>query len=90
MDPVQQKEAIAAEALTGAATLPTRIPAMRHGLALPPWPSYSLPSLSLPLARTPWVNACSIGTRNASSAPWLCFPSKTCPEIPLRTTSPMA
>ena len=69
---------------------PHRIPAIRPGLALQPWPPYSLPSLSLPFARTPWVNACSIATRNPSSPPWLCFPSTTYPEIPLRTTSPMA
>ncbi len=28
------------------------------------------------------MNACSIATRNPSSAPWLCFPSTTCPETP--------
>ena len=90
MDPVQPNEAISAEALTGAPTLPTPNPRYPAWVGLTALAALVITIPIVTLGAHPWVNACSIATRNPSSAPWLCFPSTTSPEIPLRTTSPMA
>ena len=45
-DPIQSKEAISSEELPAPQLCPPPSPTIRLGLALPPWPPYSLPSPS--------------------------------------------